>query len=383
MNDHSEYIILIVDDNPKNLQLLGSILKEDGYKVEFATNGREAVEWLDEKPFDLVLLDIMMPVIDGYETCRIIRKKPEYNDMPVIFLTAKTAKESIVKGLESGAQDFITKPFDKNELLARVATHLELRYSKLQLLEVNRWLEEKVAERTKELEEANRQLSNLDEAKTEFLNLIGHEIRTPLNGILGPMQLLRTEKHGSELDLMLGLMEASVDRLEKFALQALLITRLRTGRQKVNFDNSDLKDVFVKIGADIDSLLKKSKTKLIVNIDGPVIARVDKYLIGLCFEKLIENTLQFISTDGELIVEAKVEKSYINVFISDKRIKFSDKFLDGMYKLFEPAGEYSDSNLGIGMVLVNLILTSHNAEIVMKNKEKTGASIEIKIPNLN
>ncbi len=379
MIDKSVYIILIVDDNPKNLQLLGSILKANKYRVEFATNGREAVEWLEEKHFDLVLLDIMMPIIDGYETCRLIRKNPELNDMPVIFLTAKTSKESIVTGLESGAQDFITKPFDKNELLARVATHIELRASKLKLREVNSWLEEKVAERTKELKDANRQLSRLDEAKTEFLNLIGHEIRTPLNGILGPMQLIRTEKHGSELDLMLSLMEQSVDRLEKFALQALLITNLRTGKHVISIENTNLRDVFLNITANLESLLRKSKTKLLVNISDSLFVRADMELISLCFEKLIEYILQHISSQGELRVEAEMEKNYIHIFISDKRIKLGDNFLDDMHKLFEPSGEYSDSNPGIGMVLVNLILTAHNAEILVKD---VGATIEVKIPGL-
>ncbi len=381
MNDRSEYVILIVDDNPKNLQLLGSILKEHDYKVEFATNGLEAIEWIDEQPFDLVLLDIMMPGMDGYETCRYIRQKPENNDMPVIFLTAKTAKESIVKGFESGAQDFISKPFDKQELLARVGTHLELRTSKLKLREVNSWLEDRVSERTAQLEQANRQLSNLDEAKTEFLNLIGHEIRTPLNGIIGPMQLLRTDKRDSELELMLGLMEESVDRLERFALQALLITNLRTGKHKLSSEKVDLRDIFLNIGTDPVSILKNSKTKLRVNIEDPIFVIVDKELIEVCFERIVENTHQNIKAEGEIIVNARKEKDYVEVFISDKRIKFNENFLDNMNKLFEPAGEYSDSNPGIGMVLVNLILSAHNAVISIIDYNELGQTIVVKIPN--
>lgn len=381
MNDHSEYVILIVDDNPKNLQLLGSILKENDYKVEFATNGREAIEWIDEQPFDLVLLDIMMPGMDGYETCRFIRQNPENNDMPVIFLTAKTAKESIVKGFDSGAQDFISKPFDKQELLARVGTHLELRTSKLKLREVNSWLEDRVSERTAQLEQANRQLSNLDEAKTEFLNLIGHEIRTPLNGIIGPMQLLRSDKRDSELELMLGLMEESVDRLERFALQALLITNLRTGKHKLNPEKVDLRDVFLNIGTDPVAILRNSKTKLRVNIEDPIYVIVDKELITVCFERIVENTLQYIKAEGEIIVNARKEKNYVEVFISDKRIKFNENFLDSMNKLFEPAGEYSDSNLGIGMVLVNLILSAHNAVISIIDNNELGPAIVVRIPN--
>ncbi|HOK50531.1 MAG TPA: response regulator, partial [Bacteroidales bacterium] len=134
----------MVDDNPKNLQLLGTTLRNEGFQVEFATNGRIALNWVSKKNFDLILLDIMMPELSGYEVCEQIRKIKEYDDVPIIFLTAKTEKESVVYGFKVGAQDYITKPFDTAELLARVRTHLELRYNKLELKNINHNLEKLV-----------------------------------------------------------------------------------------------------------------------------------------------------------------------------------------------------------------------------------------------
>jgi sigma-B regulation protein RsbU (phosphoserine phosphatase) len=119
--------VLIVDDNVNNLQVLGGFLHNEGLIVEFAVDGMSALKWLDKKKFDLILLDIMMPGMDGYEVCSLIKKNSAINEIPIIFITAKTDSESIIKGFEAGAVDYITKPFIKSELLIRVKTQLNIK----------------------------------------------------------------------------------------------------------------------------------------------------------------------------------------------------------------------------------------------------------------
>ncbi len=121
------FSILIVDDEARNIQLLGNLLKKNGYEVEFALDGENALKWVDNRPFDLILLDIMMPKMDGYEVCSLIKKKRDKQHIPIIFLTAKADTEDIVKGFESGCSDYITKPFRAPELLARVKKEVELK----------------------------------------------------------------------------------------------------------------------------------------------------------------------------------------------------------------------------------------------------------------
>lgn len=157
--------ILIVDDNPKNLQVLGNILKSEGYFVEFAMNGKAVFSWLESDSFDLILLDIMMPEMDGFEVCKIIRNDLKDWDTPIIFLTAKTDRESIVHGFEIGGHDYISKPFDSRELLVRVKTQIELKKSKEDLKSLNLELENKVKERTFELEKMNLAL---EESKATY-----------------------------------------------------------------------------------------------------------------------------------------------------------------------------------------------------------------------
>lgn len=126
-NDLETFLILIVDDEPKNIQLLGSILKSNGYQVEFATDGEKALDWLFTKAFDLVLLDVMMPGISGFEVCQRMKADKRIMHIPVVFLTAKTETEDIVKGFEVGGTDYVTKPFRTPELLARIKTHVEIK----------------------------------------------------------------------------------------------------------------------------------------------------------------------------------------------------------------------------------------------------------------
>ncbi len=132
--DISDYPILVVDDNMKNLQIIGKILKQEGYRVEFATDGENALEWIDQQDFNLILLDIMMPGMSGYEVCERIKQNEEKKDIPVIFLTSKTDEESMVKGFDLGAIDYVAKPFNKKELLARVSTQLKIKQSQRDVL---------------------------------------------------------------------------------------------------------------------------------------------------------------------------------------------------------------------------------------------------------
>jgi phosphoserine phosphatase RsbU/P len=123
-------VILIVDDNPKNLQVLGNYLQIEGYLVEFAMNGESALDWISRKEFDLILLDIMMPGMDGFEVCRIIKSGQVNQKTPVIFLTAKIDTESIVNAFDLGAVDYVIKPFNQKELIARVKTQIEIKRSR-------------------------------------------------------------------------------------------------------------------------------------------------------------------------------------------------------------------------------------------------------------
>ncbi len=155
--------ILIVDDIAKNIQVLGSLLAKEGFAISYATHGNQALEMVAVEDFELILLDIMMPEMDGYEVCRRIKRMPGKKDIPIIFLTARIEKQDIVEGLNAGAVDYITKPFNSSELKARVSTHLQLKEARDRITEQNLQLKEK----NEQLETLNRKLQDaLEKIKT-------------------------------------------------------------------------------------------------------------------------------------------------------------------------------------------------------------------------
>jgi DNA-binding response OmpR family regulator len=173
--------ILIIDDNPTNLQFLEIILKKANYEIAVALSGFQAFKIIKDHHPDLILLDVMMPKQDGYEVCEIFKSSPKTKDIPIIFLTAKTETKDILKGFELGAVDFITKPFDRTELLARIKTQLELKQSQERLKHSYRDLKN-AQEKMIELERTNSVLA--------MAATTNHELNQPLTVLTGNLYLL-------------------------------------------------------------------------------------------------------------------------------------------------------------------------------------------------
>jgi signal transduction histidine kinase/HPt (histidine-containing phosphotransfer) domain-containing protein len=199
-HDGSQFRILLVDDEPVNRQVLHNHLSMQNYQLVEAVGGQQALDIVEEStehndPFDLILLDIMMPKVSGYDVCKKLREIYPVNDLPVIFLTAKNQVADLVQSFAVGANDYLSKPVSKHELLTRVETHLKL-------LDINRNLENKVAERTEALERATQ-------AKSDFLAKMSHEIRTPINAVIGLSRLaLKTKLDHQQRDYVEKIVDA-------------------------------------------------------------------------------------------------------------------------------------------------------------------------------
>ena len=257
--------ILIIDDAPANIQTLSTILKERGYNINIATNGRQGLEVLERIRPDLILLDIMMPEMDGFETCRRIKASTAWREIPIIFLTAKTDTADIVRGFELGAVDYVAKPFNAHELLARVNTHLTLDYlhreNERLLLNV---LPASIANKLKQ--QVGIIAERFDDASVLFADIVGF---TPLSARLSPTELIESlnrvfsgfdelaDHHklekiktiGDGYMVAGGLIEQNADHLAAMATMALAM------HENVRKLNSQFGDLSLRIGLQVGSVI--------------------------------------------------------------------------------------------------------------------------------
>ena len=216
--------ILVVDDVPANLTLLAGMLKEKGHRVRPVPSGKLALKAVETEPPDLILLDITMPEMDGFEVCSRLKQDMRFKEIPIIFISALTETLDKVKAFGSGGVDYITKPFQFEEVHARVETHLNIRALQRRLYDKNENLELLVAERTRDLDIAYKQLQKLDQIKDNFLRMISYEIRTPANGVLGVAELILSLCPDSDdCSLYTDLFEQSSLRLRNLIDDATLI----------------------------------------------------------------------------------------------------------------------------------------------------------------
>ena len=226
-------VVLAVDDTPENLDILVDYLG-DQYRVKVATNGERALKLaMKGPPPDIILLDIMMPGIDGLEVCKRLKEHTDLKDVPVIFLSALEDVKNKVNAFTSGGADYVTKPFEPEELLARISTHLTLRKLHKKLEIHNNQLDELVHEKSMELAEAHDRLLLINKTKGEFLKLISHEFRTPTNGILGITDvLLESCSANEDVKELRSYFEESRNRLLSVLDDSLFLAELELSEKK-------------------------------------------------------------------------------------------------------------------------------------------------------
>lgn len=386
-----KYEILIVDDIPSNLNFLSEVLHAEGIGVMLATTGGDAIEIARYKLPDLILLDIAMPMMDGYEVCEKLKSEPETRDIPVIFLTARTEPEDILKGFQTGAVDYILKPFNAMELMARVRTHLELRNKTEALKSVNSRLEEEVRQRTAEISQANRtltetnlklekaydDLSNLDKAKDEFIRHINHELRTPLQGIHGFTLILEDIIESPEQKEYIQSINSLVKRLVKLSEISLLFTEIKAKNYKITLKPVSLKHSINQIL----EIFRKEREKITVEHGSPeenVYVHADQRLMNTCLELIIDNALKYTSDTGRVIIRTFRNDDLAGIEVADDGPGFTPKALESLYELFSADNlRYRSHGFGVGLATAKIILDTLSARLDVSNLLDKGAVVRM------
>jgi two-component system sensor histidine kinase/response regulator len=311
------------------------------------------------------------------------------DELPVIFLTASIEKEQIVEGFSSGGQDYVTKPFHTDELLARISTHLELREKRAELKQMNELLNEKVKERTRELEDSNqklekayRELQQLDESKVVFLRLISHEINTPLNGVIGFADFLKEQLVSTEYFTMIEKLSESAHRLNDFAQSSLIITRMRTMSEEYKKEEIELRGLVDDMLTSNREWIEKKKIGVMLHWDVPTsLIDGNHELMSICLNHLFRNALQYTPDKGSIAISCRKEEHRLVLTLEDNGTGFSEKSFENMFKPFSTADELIDNNKGLGLSIVKMIADFHEAGIHISNRLEGGARVELRFPS--
>lgn len=377
----NQYKILIVDDVPKNIQILANILSKEGYEIAYANHGDQALEIIQNQSFDLILLDVMMPGKDGFEVCKILKADQKTKDVPIIFLTAKAEMENIIQGFKAGGQDYITKPFSSSELLARAKTHIQLHEQQKALQELNLTLEEKVAERTLELEKAYEQLGKLEKTKTEFLSIISHELRTPLNGINGLTTLLKQTNLNNQQEEYLKYLGEVSSRLARFSDIALLITSLKVNKYEPSLIPTAVNYlVEMSVESYTGDHKEEATTIKIEPAQKEVIIEADADLIRKSLELLLENAVKYGGAKNEITIKTQIDDHHVTISCIDRGPGFNETSLHQTYELFATGDLMHIEGAGLSLAAIKLIMNFHHGDIFIENLSTGGARVSLKFP---
>ncbi len=373
--------ILVVDDTPDNLRLLATMLKREGFAVRAAANGPQALQEAAQKIPDLVLLDVTMPVMDGYEVCRRFKATQEMKSVPVVFISALVDPLDKVMAFDCGGVDYVTKPFEFEEVRARVNTHLKVRKLQAELEHQNRHLEEIVQDRTRALADAHRRLEVLDEAKTDFLNLISHELNTPLNGLLGITEMVfDMYRFDPALTEFRSLFNLSRDRMTNILNDALLLTQIQAGDPALKAESSSLRSLLD--GAVTNTALFANSRQIAIQtaLEDALVAGEPQLLLRV-FSAVLETAIKFSKDSHPVRLEVVAVEPAVWIQIEARGRQIPADVLPNFFRVFAitrtitPGGD-----IGLGPALACRILHLYGGTIAVENLNPAGVRFQITLP---
>jgi two-component system sensor histidine kinase/response regulator len=369
--------IMVVDDQPANLKLMEDILRAEGYHVRSFPRGRLALAVARQDQPDLILLDITMPEMNGFEVCQHLKSDPKLMAIPVIFLSALSDAEDKLKGFLCGGVDYITKPFQVEEVQARVKTHLELHRLNRELQRHTDHLEELVQERTRELVETQARLQFLDQAKSDFLKLISHELRTPLNGLFGVGQLLLNElPPGPEEGEFREIFEQSRQRILGITENALLLTQIHVEAERFTSKPLCLDSILSSALDRAASFADSRQVTIRSSSAGGATILGDEELLVKALQSLIETCVKFSKSGQSVMVSCSGPPDAAQVTIQSAAGRIPAMAIARFFDIFSigetmtPTGE-----MGLEPAIAHRIFSLFGGSVIAENREPAGIRI--------
>lgn len=356
------YDILIADDAPANLKVLSEILRLEGYKVRPVLNGTQALEVARLQKPDLILLDIMMPDINGYEVCKQLKADPELNEIPVIFISALSDTDSVIQAFSVGGVDYVSKPFKAEEVKVRVSTHLKIR-------------------------KQSKELQQLNATKDKLFSIISHDLRGPCGNFSQVLDLL-----AEDLVFDDPVKVRLVDELRNTSksVMYLLDNLLNWSRSQSNRIVIDPQDVIINLAVmESIRLLKPIASAKQISLEFKAskihTVHVDSNSLSLIFRNLLSNAIKFTNVGGRIVVSVDEtdEEGIVKISVSDNGIGMSADAQNRLFKSGQHFTTYGTSNekgSGLGLLLVKDFVEYNKGQLTVSSEEGKGTTFTFTLP---
>ncbi len=366
--DNSQFSILAVDDSLDNLILLQTLLEDEGYTVELTESGQEALQKVKQNPPHLILLDVMMPTMDGYEVTQRIRQDARLPFIPILLITAHD-RSSVVKGLDNGADDFIRKPFDMEELLARVRSLLRLKHS----------IDEREA---------------MIQQREDFVSRLTHDLRTPLVAADRMFHLMQSGSFGPPSDDMVEALNSIIQNnqnLLSMVNMLLEVYRHDAGQKKLTFVACHLPTLLQEVVGELAPLAEEKGLDLILEFAGepkgrPPLEQVfgDQLELRRVFTNLVGNAIKF-TDQGSVLVRmqgmgnTEAGDRWVVIEVVDTGPGIPPEDLAELFQRFRH-GNHRRAGSGLGLHLSSRIVEAHNGSLTVQSAVEQGSCFTVKLP---
>ncbi len=371
--------VLVVDDEPHNLEVLEGFLHLEGFNVLTAEDGEAALLSLPAGRPDLVLLDVRMPGLDGFEVCRRIKNNPATAFVPVVIVTALQGTQERVRGAAAGADEFLTKPFDHTELITRVKALLRIKQYHDQVTAANAGLERRVSERTAELERALAELRGLDHLKSQFITNVSHELRTPLQHVKGYIDLLAEGAMGNLTPKQaegLSLTQEAVERLEKVVYDIVDFSTL--DEDALIFEPIYLLDVCRSVINGYTPMANRRKVSITLSManDLPLVV-ADRVAVTRVLQHLLDNAIKFGPANQVVQIQVDKRGERVRLAVRDHGPGLAPAEIDRIFDVFyqvDGSATRKAGGLGVGLALVRKLVQAHGSEVTVKSELGQGST---------
>ncbi len=360
--------ILIVDDTPANIDVLDLFLEKEGYKISIAQSGESALDLADRISPDLILLDVMMPGIDGFETCRRLKSNDKTSDIPIIFITARNESADIIKGFSLGGVDYITKPFSQEEVCARVHLHLKLKTLMAAL------------------ETKNQKLADLNDLKNKFLGMASHDLRNPISTIQGFSKILldhgETLAEDAKKEFLQSIHKVSNDMLT--LLDDLLnISTIESGKLELQVKRGSFGQLVKERVRMYQVMAERKNLATHLDIEEMAEFSFDPNRISQVIDNLLSNAIKFSPPGKEIYIWLGQRNGQAKFSVRDQGPGISPEDQDKLFKHFQklkarPTAD--EPSHGLGLAIAKKMVEAHKGKITVESQPGSGATFSFLIP---